>query len=102
MAKYHQNIYDAVAAGDMRRVGVRLAAACIDAQIPVQIVSRWMGISRQGVYYWFTGETDVAVRHQPKVEKITAVLISALDAGELPAKDLPTALDIIKKYRSSK
>lgn len=102
MAKYSQHIFDIVAAGDMSRPGVKLGAACIDAHIPVQVVAKWLGVTRQGIYYWFTGVTDVATRHLPKVEKVTSVLIAALDAGALPAKDLPTALAVIQKYRSPK
>jgi hypothetical protein len=102
MSKYSQQIIDAVAKGDMKRPGVLLGAACIDAGIPVQVVAKWLGLSRQGVYFWFTGETEVAERNRTKVDKITSVLLAGLDAGELPAKDLATALEVVKKYRSKK
>ena len=102
MAKYHKTTYDVVAAGDLTRPGVRLAAACIDAEIPVQVVAKWIGVSRQAVYYWLTGATDVARRHIDKVERITDVLLDALDANELPAEDLETALAVVKRYRSKK
>lgn len=102
MAKYSKQITDAVAKGDMRKPGVLLGAACIDAGIPVQVVAKWLGLSRQGVYFWFTGVTDVAERNRPKVDTITKVLLAGLDAGELPAKDLATALEVVKKYRSMK
>jgi hypothetical protein len=99
MAKYHKAVYDRVAAADMSKPGVRLAAACIDAQIPVQVVARWMGITRQGVYYWFFGETEVAEHNVKKVELITRVLVSAVDDNALPVKDLATAMNIVKKYK---
>lgn len=99
MAKYSQRIYDAVSAADMSMLGVQFGAACIDAGIPVQVVARWMGLTRQGVYYWFTGVTDVADKHREKVARITRIIIRALDDGALPAEDLPAALAAVKKYR---
>lgn len=99
MAKYSKELYEAVANGDMRKAGVRLGAACIDAQIPVQVVAKWLKVTRQAVYFWFAGVTEVAARHAPKVDRITKVLLAALDAEELPAKDLPTALEIVNKYK---
>lgn len=100
MAKYSDQLMAAVAAGDFKKLGVRLGAACIGAGIPVQVVARWLGMSRQGVYFWFLGETEVAERHKDKVEKIMRVLRAAMDAGALPAVNLETTLDVVAKYRS--
>ena len=102
MTGYSQQMHDAVAAGDLQRPGVKLGAACIDAQIPVQVVAKWLGLSRQGVYCWFTGKTEVAKRHLDKVERITSVLLAAVDSGDLPAESLSVALDIVKRYRNKK
>ena len=99
MAKYHKAVYERVAAANMRKPGVRLGAACIDAHIPVQVVARWMGVTRQGVYYWFFGETEVAEHNTKKVEVITKVLIRAVDDKALPVRDLAEALNIVKKYK---
>ena len=99
MAKYSQKVYEAVANGDLTKPGVKLGTACIDAQIPVQVVAKWMGLSRQGIYYWFMGVTDVAGRHRAKADQITQVLLAGLDDNKLPAVDLPTALEVIKQYR---
>ena len=102
MIRYSKKTYEAVSKADMNLLGVQLGAACVDAEISVQVVARWMGVSRQGVYYWFTGVTDIEAGKRSKVENIIATLLKALDADELPAKDLPTALAIVKKYRSVK
>ena len=99
MGRYSPQIYAAVAKGDQTRPGVKLGAACIDAQIPVQVVARWLGLTRQGVYYWFTGVTEVAERNREKVEKITNTLLRALDAGALPAENLEAALAVVEKYK---
>lgn len=99
MSGYSQKMYYAVADADQRLLGVRLGAACIDAAIPVQIAAQWFGVTRQGMYYWFTGETGVAEKHRVKVEQVIGVLLAALRDKALPASDLPTAMKVIKKYK---
>lgn len=100
MAKYSDKTIAAVAAGDFTKLGVRLGAACVGAEIPVQVVAKWLGLSRQGVYFWFLGETEVAERHRVKVEAIIQVISAATKAGELPADSLATTVEVINKYRS--
>ena len=102
MARYSKKTYDAVAAAPMGMLGVQFGAACVDAQIPVQVIAKWMGVSRQGVYYWFTGVTEVAEKHQTKMEEIRQLLLRALKDDTLPVDDLADAVKIIKKYRSTK
>jgi len=100
--KYSKRVYNAVAKADQNLLGVRLGAACIDAQIPAQVVAKWFGISRQGVYYWFKGVYDVDERHREKANSIIGTLLRALDDRALPAKDLETAMAIVKQYREKK
>lgn len=102
MARYSKKIYDAVAAAPMSMLGVQFGAACIDTQIPVQVVAKWMGVTRQGVYYWFTGVTEVAEKHQAKMESIRATLLAALKDNALPVDDLAEAMKVVKKYRGAK
>jgi len=99
MIDYSKKLYDTVRLADMNKLGVQLGAACIDARVPVQIVAKWVGVSRQGVYNWFTGLNEVAQKHQAKVVKITSTLLRALDDGKLPAEDLGTTLAIVQQYR---
>lgn len=100
MTGYSNRMYTAVRLAPKERLGVRLGAVCIDAQIPVQIVAQWMGMSRQGVYFWFTGETEVAERHHRKVERIIQVLSLALDEEALPTDSLATSLEVVGQYRA--
>jgi len=102
MVKYSHRTYARIAAADMSKIGVQLGAACVDTEIPVQVVAKWMGVTRQGVYYWFFGETEVEPKKQDRAREIIRTLLRALDAGELPAPDLATALQVVKKYRSQK
>jgi len=101
MGRYSRKMYDAVAKADMSMLGVQLGAACVDAQVPVQVVARWMGVTRQGVYYWFTGVTDIADDKQDKAEQIIQVLTKALDEGKLPAASLDDTLAVVKQYRGN-
>jgi len=100
MTGYSNRMHTAVKLAPKGMLGVRMGAICIDAQIPVQVVARWMGVTRQGVYFWFTGETEVAERHQKKVERIIQVLTLALDERALPAKNLEESLRVVDKYRA--
>lgn len=99
MNRYAEKTFNAVKRADKHLLGVQLGAACIDAHIPVQIAAKWVGVTRQGLYYWFTGVTDIAERHRTKVEHIVKVLHLALEDEKLPAQDLETAMGIIKTYR---
>lgn len=96
---YSKKVYDSIIAGDGRKPGVLLGQACVVADIPIQVIAGWLGVSREGVYHWFLGRSGVADNRLPKLEHITRVLLKAIKDGQLPAQDLPTALEIVKKYR---
>lgn len=96
---YSKKVYDAIIAGDGRKPGVLLGQACVAADIPIQVVAGWLGASREGVYRWFLGQSGVSESRLPKMEHIARILQKAVKDGQLPAQDLSTALDIVKKYR---
>lgn len=97
---YTSKTYHAIERADIRMLGVQLGAVCVDANIPVQVVARWLKVTRQAVYYWFTGTTEVAIKHRERVAHIVKVLNAALDANDLPAANIETALEVIKRYRA--
>ena len=99
MRKYSKSMYDAVARSDRHKIGVRLGCACIDANIPVQVVARWFGVTRQAVYFWFLGTTEVADDHHDRMRAVINVLFRAVQDEALPAKDLTTTLSVVKQYR---
>lgn len=101
MGKYHARTHKAVKKADKRLLGVQLGALCLEASVPVQAIAKWVGVTRQGVYYWFTGVTDVAEKHQARVAEIMQTIESALAYGELPTASLEEALRVIKKYKRS-
>lgn len=96
---YSKKVYKAVSKADMNKLGVRLGAVCIDAEIPVQVVAKWTGTTRQGVYYWFFGQTEVAEEKRPRVEQIIRTLLRAIKDEKLPAKTLAQAMEVVKQYR---
>jgi len=99
MRQYSARIYEAVAAADRTQPGVQLGCACIDAQVPVQVVAKWFGVSRQAIYDWFTGNTGVRQKHEARIESIVKVLNRAVDAGALPAATLAETMMAIKQYK---
>lgn len=100
MLGYTDKVYNAIAKADDTMFGVQFAAVCVDAAVPVQIVANWFGVSRQAVYFWFTGVTGVAQKHRAKMTHIAAVLRAALRDNALPAKDTATTMHVIKTYRA--
>ena len=99
MRLYSQKIYDAVAKADRTKLGVQLGCVCIDAQIPVQAVAKWFKVSRQAIYYWFTGVTGIKPAHEERAYQIIEILNAAVDDEALPAESLEGALKVITKYK---
>jgi hypothetical protein len=58
---------------DKTRLGVSLGKLCINLNIPVVVISSKLGVSRQTVYNWFTGEHDP---HESHVREITKLINS--------------------------
>lgn len=44
---------------DSKLLGVRLGRVCIQQNIPVSTVASRLGVSRQTIYNWFMGETNL-------------------------------------------
>ena len=55
-------------------LGTELARWAIRRDVSMQRISTLVGASRQTVYNWFTGATEVAPAYQDKVTEILAVL----------------------------
>lgn len=45
-------------AADSRRLGVRLGGLCIAHDVPVAVVAKRFGVTRQTIYNWFRGNGD--------------------------------------------
>jgi len=49
---------DAIRRAPKNKIGVRLAKACLKANVPVVQVAEDFGVSRPAVYAWFTGRSN--------------------------------------------
>ena len=52
---YSLRIQDANAKASRHKLGVRLGRLCIAQDIPVAVVAKCTGVTRQTVYNWFCG-----------------------------------------------
>ena len=52
---YSLRIQDANAKASKHKLGVRLGGLCIAQDIPVAVVAKCTGVTRQTVYNWFCG-----------------------------------------------
>ncbi len=52
---YSYSLVQAIQAADPTLLGVQLADYCLHHKIPVTVVARSLGVTRQTVYSWFTG-----------------------------------------------
>lgn len=53
-------------------LGVKLAKACIDKDVPAAYVAQALGVSKQAVYAWFVGRFQPNGTLTPKVEALLA------------------------------
>jgi len=59
---------------DRKSLGVILGRECIKRNIPVSEVASMLGVSRQTIYNWFTGETYP----QPQVADLISEFLTTL------------------------
>ena len=59
---------------DGSMLGVKLGRACISKEVPVAEVAHRLGVSRQAVYNWFTGSTEVTSAYKDRVTTIIDTL----------------------------
>ena len=57
-------------AANKNSLGVKLGKLCIQYDIPVAYVSSSLGVSRQTVYNWFTGESEPNEKTKESIEKL--------------------------------
>jgi hypothetical protein len=52
---YSYALVKAINAADPKLLGVRLGRVCVANDVPVSTIATRCGVSRQAVYWWFTG-----------------------------------------------
>lgn len=78
---YSQKIIDAVSAAP-KTPGVVLGRWAIYLDFPVTKISKALGVTRQTVYNWMTGQTEVFVGYQERVELLTKIMSKSKTAEE--------------------
>ncbi len=75
---------------DESKDGVKLARACIKANLAIKYVAEGLGVSRMTLHTWFRGG-DIRQRNIIKVKKFINIIEQGLADGVLPADNLASA-----------
>ena len=67
--------------------GVKLARACIKANLAVKFVAEGLGVSRMTLHTWLRGG-KIRQSNKEKVKKFIIIIEEALEDRRLPAKSL--------------
>lgn len=65
------------------RLGIRLARACVEANLPATYVAKALEVSRMSIYSWFRGQ-GIREEKRESVEAFLKILQEDLDNGRLP------------------
>ena len=82
---------------DDENLGIQLAKACVEANIPATLVANVMGVSRITVYHWFRGQPMKTAKNRKAVEDFLVLMKFAVENGLLPAKDYAAAQGFVKE-----
>ena len=67
---YSARIIGLNAKANQERLGVTLGRVCIALDIPVTIIARQTGVSKQTIYNWFIGSYEPRAGYKSVVENI--------------------------------
>ena len=76
--------------GDPNRLGIRLARACVDANLPASYVAKALEVSRMTMYSWFRGQ-GIREEKRGSVEAFLKILEQDTDEGRLPTNSMHEA-----------
>jgi len=93
---YSERFMLAVHQLDGERLGVQLAKACIDNNIPATYVAEVMGVSRMTIHSWFRGK-PLRDKNASLVKHFISLLNEGVATGVLPAQKMTEAKDFIDK-----
>lgn len=87
---YSEKFLIAVNKLDEDSIGVKLAKACVMANIPAQYVADAIGVSRMTVHSWFRGKP---IRHKNtlQIKSLLALINDKFSDGSLPASTMVEA-----------
>ena len=70
MQGYTIRVAEAINNADGDLVGVQLGRLCIKHDIAISKVAKYLGVTRQTVYYWFTGKSEPRPYFSKAVQKM--------------------------------
>lgn len=70
MQGYTIRVAKAIEAADGSLLGVKLGRLCIEHDIGVAKVAKYLGVTRQTVYYWFTGKSQPHANYEDAVARM--------------------------------
>lgn len=77
MQGYTIRIAEAINNADGSLIGVKLGRLCIKHDVPVSKVASYLGVTRQTVYYWFTGKSQPQASFADAVVRLTQEITNA-------------------------
>ena len=93
---YSERFMLAVHQLDSDRLGVQLAKACIDNNIPATYAAEVMGVSRMTIHSWFRGK-PLRDKNASLVKQFINLISEGVSTGYLPAQKMSEAKDFIEK-----
>lgn len=78
-------------------LGVKLARACIKANLPLNAVSKLLGVSRMTVHTWFRGG-DMHPKSADMVRTLLKVIEVDTARGALPLADFKEARAYVREF----
>jgi hypothetical protein len=90
---YSEKFLIAMHKGNPRRIGVTLAKACVNANLPAKYVAIALNVSRMSLYSWFRGR-PIREKNENIVEAFISLIEKDTNNGILPARSTLAA----KKY----
>lgn len=88
--RYSESLMNTVHNLDANREGVKLAKACITANLPAHYVANALGVSRMTVHSWFRG-SPIRDKNSSRIKVVLQFIDLGLIDGTLPAKTMTQA-----------
>ncbi len=81
-------------------VSMRLAKACIRANLPSSEIAEHLNVTRASLNAWFKG-TVIRAEKAGAAHKLTEIILHDLESGVLPAKDRETGINYLRSLKIS-
>jgi hypothetical protein len=94
---YSQEYIDSLNQVEMHdNLGITLARACVEANVPLKLVAKYFGVSRMTVHTWFRGG-PIRPGRVPLVNSLLTNIKEDTARGTLPLADFKDAKQYIAK-----